>query len=403
MTPVPAALQWGLMITLIGAGLISAVHIGEFSPLPVTLLLDVWIISFLLVALWKSELRAPAAIMLTSCYAVITILSAWGGGGNWQDFLQAYRWMLYLLVFAVAAGMRWTQRWMLVVLTWWLLGLATAKAAATVAILGGDERPGLFLENNFELALFSGLTAVVYEKAGRRRFLLVLLLGALTVLSGSRSGAIVYLLLVVYVISRADLRDAFLRFISAAGPVVAVLLSLAVFRERAAESEVIDRVRFLDLFHYETQGWGIDAWFFGTAPMTPLSAQTCAELDFYSELFSAAQDGTCYSVILHSFALRVLYDAGIIGALLVLLVPIAVMLRAGTPMILTLTLASIAVANSLSVSGLNNPYVALPILLAILLGTRTGSPPLKALSRPALSKPPLAQPVLPTPNRGGTR
>src|SRR5699024_10128365 len=147
----------------------------------------------------------------------------------------------------------------------------------------------------------------------------------------------------------------------------------------------------------------LSAWIFGTAPMTPLSTQTCAALDFYSELFSAAQDGSCYSVILHSFALRVLYDAGLIGALLVLLVPIAVMLRAGVPMILTLTLSAIAVANSLSVSGLNNPYVALPILLAILLGTRTGDPALTDPSSSALSKPALTQPALPAPHRGGTR
>ncbi len=46
---------------------------------------------------------------------------------------------------------------------------------------------------------------------------------------------------------------------------------------------------------------------------TPLLPASCADLSYYQTLFSYAGDGRCYSVILHSFIMRVIYDHGIIG------------------------------------------------------------------------------------------
>lgn len=364
---------------LAAMALVSAAHVGEFSPLPVTVLLDGWIIAFLLTTLWRSALHAPMIVGLVGLYATVTILTAWIAQAPAADFLQAYRWMLYLLVFAMAVGMQWTHKRLLVWLSWWLVSLATAKAVLTLLLFGPDQRPGLFLENNFELALFSGLTAIIYRDAGRHRFLLVALLGALTILAGSRSGAVAYLFLVIYAIIIADLRDPFLRFISVTVPAAVVVLSFAIFQARSAESEVIDRVRFFDLFLRETQDWTLGTWVTGTPPMTPLSTATCTDLAFYEQLFSAG--GACYSVILHAFAMRIIFDAGLLGMLLVLLLPVLLLRRAGTSWTLTLTLSAIAVSNGLSVSGLNNPYVALPVLLAILLGGSTGSQPALAMQR----------------------
>lgn len=364
--PVPLWLQRGLCLMLVVCGAISVVYVGEFSPLPVTSLLDAWIIVFLVHAVVRAHRWASLTLVLLTCYTTVLVLGVWLNGAPWVDFFQAYRWILYMVVFAAAVGLRWTDRALVRTMTWWLVVLAAVKSVLTILLHGPEQRPGLFLENNFELALFIGLAAVVYDDAGRSRLGLVGLLGLLTVLSGSRSGAVVYVLLVAYAMMRADLRDAFIRYVSAAVPLLMAVIPAVIFLSRAAESQVVDRVRFFGLFRQETEGWGLSQWLTGTPPITPLSSAVCAELEFYQALFSSQQDGTCYAVIFHAFTMRVLFDAGVLGLSVAFLVPLVMLLRSGTTWSLTLTLLGVALANSFSVSGLNSPYVALPILLAIL-------------------------------------
>jgi hypothetical protein len=64
--------------------------------------------------------------------------------------------------------------------------------------------------------------------------------------------------------------------------------------------------------------------------------------------------------------MRLYYDGGVLALLLALIVPVVVMRMSRVSWTLIIVLMSIATINSLSVSGLNNPYVALPILLAVL-------------------------------------
>tara|TARA_B100000678_G_C18106791_1_gene461144 strand:- start:533 stop:829 length:297 start_codon:yes stop_codon:yes gene_type:complete len=65
--------------------------------------------------------------------------------------------------------------------------------------------------------------------------------------------------------------------------------------------------------------------------------------------------------------MRVVFDAGIFGLLLALFVAWYAMKSARVPLSVNLALLAVAFSNGFSVSGLNNPYVALPIVLAILL------------------------------------
>ena len=370
---VPECLQQTLFGVLVLSATVSVVFVGEFSPLPITMLLDVWIIAVLLTSILWGRVRATVTFGALMLYlaAVLALVSA--TGAPVPDALQAYRWVLYLVAASAVAGSRWTRHDLLVSLAWWLAGLATIKALLTRMFLGPEERPGLFVENNFELALFCGLAAVVHDRQGRSRLGLLGMLGLLTVLSGSRSGAVAYLLLVAYAILRADIRDPFFRYLSAALPAGVAFIPAAIFQARAAESAVIDRVRFLDLFRQETADWDQLQWLFGTMPITPLSPQTCDELIFYEPLFSSEADGTCYSVILHAFAMRVIHDAGLVGPVLAFFLPALLMLRYGVPRGLTVVLVAIAAGNSLSVSGMNSPYVILPILLALLTARATSS------------------------------
>ena len=93
-----------------------------------------------------------------------------------------------------------------------------------------------------------------------------------------------------------------------------------VFSERLAGGglEEIDRYRFMMVFLNEIRSWGVFNYLFGSVPLTPLSPQSCASLSFYEGMFSSAGTGECYSVILHAYLLRVIFDQGIIALLLML-------------------------------------------------------------------------------------
>lgn len=363
---IPVPLQKMLYLLLVGGAMVSVVFVGQFSPLPMTALLDAWV---LLLAGWivmRGRILSWFSLLLVLGYLGTRIVGSFAVEPPLEDLLQAHRWLVYLAVFALARGHRWTRPELLTRLAWWLIGLATLKSLLTAAILGPDARPGLFLENNFELALFSGTVAVIHRRDPRNGARLIVLLGALTLLSGSRSGAMAYLVLVAYALWTMGTRDVFLRYVSLLAPVVAIAVPWAIFRDRAGEAEVIDRVRFFNVFLADTQRWEWFNWVFGTPPITPLSSRSCEALSYYDVLYSSAGDGTCYSVILHSFVLRLIYDGGFFALLLAIVLPLVVMRLAGVSWGLTLSLVAIAVINSISVSGFNNPYVALPILLAVL-------------------------------------
>ena len=372
---VPRALRFVLYFFLTGAALVSVPFVGSFGPVPTTDLLDLWVILFVVSTVLKRRIRTTATIFALMAYLLSRAIPALLTESPLIDFLQAYRWVFYLIAFALAIGQRWGPSRPLIGLTWALVGLATLKAALTALFLGPGSRPGLFLENNFELALFAGLVAVVYDRIGRSRIWLVVLLGVLTMLAGSRSGAVAFVLIALYAIVRANRLNALARYVLALAAPALILIPLVVFTSRFAGSLAeIDRIRFAWIFLQESADWTWVNWLFGTTPITPLSSSACSALAYYGELFASTGDGRCYSVILHAFVLRVLFDAGILGLLLSIGVPLILLRRVRVPGTLTAVLLLISFTNGLSVSGLNNPYVALPMLLALLLGAHFSEP-----------------------------
>lgn len=337
---------------------------GGFSS---TTVLDTWIIALIVTFVFRGRIEAPLVFLALAGYFLTRLVPALLEGAPLEDFLQAYRWLLYLVAFTLALGHTWGRLQGLVRFTWILVGMATIKAALTLIVLGPGERPGLLIENNFELALFCGLAIALYSKLGSRRSWLVGLLGVLTLLSGSRSGAIIYFILFLYAVICSRQMNLLGRYLLSLSAAAAVMFPIYVFSERQGTGQ-IDRLRFFDVFVKETQSWDALTWLVGTTPITPLSIGACDRLSFYQSLFSSVGDGSCYSVILHSFLLRVVFDAGIVGLLLSIVLPLLLMMRAGTSTLTAFALVAVAVANGASVSGLNNPYVSLPILVAILLG-----------------------------------
>lgn len=369
-----------LMLCLALFGLVQSYTGHRFlSP---TVALDIWIVTTSVVLLIRGRILTTPLLLFLGVYGLTRVIGISITGSPVADSLQAYRWLFYIVVFALALGKRWDSVPVLIKSTWILILLAVVNASITFITQGPGERPGLLLENNFELALFVGLVIALYEHLGRNRGWLVVLLGVLTILAGSRSGAIVYIILVFVAVLQAHRLNLFLRYMLALAGLVMTLIPVLIFTSRSQGIARIDRLRFLDVFIAETQNWTLLHWIFGTAPITPLSSGGCHALSYYESLFSSTDDGTCYSVILHSFLMRVIFDAGLLGLLISIAVPLLLMIRAGSTPLIAISLIAVSLANGVSVSGLNNPYVALPILIAILTGTYSRAMDDKDLNHP---------------------
>ncbi|QWS32727.1 hypothetical protein [Curtobacterium aetherium] len=368
----PAVLENSLYALLLVSGASSLPLLGRFSPLPVTVLLDVWLVFFLTWMLLAGRTRSIGLIAALSLYLLSRVIPAILFNAPVDDFLQAYRWLLYLIIFATAMGRTWGSTRTLWRVTLSLLIMAIVKSAATLILLGRGQRPGLLLENNFELALFAGLIIVCYPHLGRARWLSVVALGALTVMDESRSGSVAFVIVAVYAVGQAKAANLFLRYLLALALPAFAFVAILIFEARARSSSGIDRLNFLRVFLENTSDWSVIQWLFGTTPITPLDPASCLQLSYYESLFSSRGDGTCYSVILHAFNLRVVYDAGLVGLALAVIVTWIAMRKSGTATSTALALSAIALTNGLSVSGLNSPYVALPIILAITLSRREG-------------------------------
>ncbi|WP_135849756.1 hypothetical protein [Serinibacter arcticus] len=362
----PTLLRRGLYALIAVGALASFSRFSSYSPLPMTALLDAWVILFVVTSFVRGRLVALVPVLLLAAYLLTRLVPVLYTGAPLSDGLQAYKWVLYLVALAFALGHSWGSTRPLVVVTWFLLALTILKYAATRVIEGSGSRPALLVENNFELALLAGLVAVVFPHMVRRRWIAVAVLGVIVALSGSRSGAISFLLLALYSLSQLRQRHRLAPLLIAYVAPIAAALPLWVFLDRAASSSQVDRLNFLDVFRSETETWTVLNWVFGTAPITPLSPGACHGLSYYQTLFSSAGDGTCYSVILHAFVLRVIFDAGLVGLAIAYGAAWYFMRRGGVRTGLALTLLAIAFANGLSVSGMNNPYVALPMLIAIM-------------------------------------
>lgn len=362
----PGWLPTALYTILLVAGTTSVPAIGKFGPLPTTTLLDFWIILFCITCFLRGRTEAWVPLLAILSYGLVTrLVPALYNSSPLEDFAQAYRWLLYLVAFSFAIGREWTHMRGLRYVTMALLWMALAKSALTFALLGPGERPGLLLENNFELALFAGLLAVSYNGLGKLRFWAFASLGALTLLSGSRSGAISFAVFAVWALTQVKVKNLLIHYLLACALPAMVIVPVWVFSARSSATAPIDRLNFLTIFENETSNWSWFNWLFGTTPITTLSSGACHALSSYDSLLASVGDGSCYAVILHAFALRVVFDAGVLGLLLAFGLTWLLLKRGGVRRSLSWCLLLIAASNSLSVSGLNNPYVSLPILLAI--------------------------------------
>ena len=357
-----------LVTPVILAGL-GAVYMWGHNPLSATAVLDGAYFLAALFSVGRIDRRVLGALLLLSTFLVVRLaIVAFGGSAGFEDTLQAHKWIAYLIGLSFFVGKPLDSSAKLVRLVKVLILLVAAKYFIANLVYG--ERYGILVENNFEIAMFCGLMGVVYSRLGPNRLAYLCVLGAAVLVSGSRSGSVVFLFLVIYALATSDVKNAFVRYVAFLTAAAAVIIPLLVFQSRTSSVDSIDRVNFLNVFLTEVQQWGVLTWMFGPGAMKPLSISSCEQLSYYVNLYSSPETGLCYSVILHAFVLRVVFDFGLAGLIIAFGVFWLLLRRGHVKLPLALLLMGIAAANSLSVSGLNNVYVVIPAAAALMLAAR---------------------------------
>ena len=288
------------------------------------------------------------------------------------DFIQGYKAYIYVvpLCFFVGKNLFSGPRLARVVDVLLVIFLAKYSAAS---FIGHVTRPGVFAENNFELFTLLGWFYLAHPYFRSHRTIRLTILVFIVLISRSRVSIIEFLVLYLFLYVRPGFKYAGVRI---AGIGILAYGAFTVFTFRLGQSgglQHLDRLHFLRIFNGETAHWGLLEWLVGSPPLTPLSPPSCQDLSYYTALFSHSYAGECYSVILHAFVLRVIFDQGLLGLLLLIALTTASLHLSAVPNRDRWALYAITAINAASVASLNSIFVTL--VLAVALGLdRSGSP-----------------------------
>jgi hypothetical protein len=233
-------------------------------------------------------------------------------------------------------------------------------------IVFGSDRPRLYSENNFEipslLLFLSAIFAINYNHVIplKPKNKWIILLGTLsTFLSLSKSGVLEALTLALSRAKKINNIKQLTLFISVA--VLISLLTVTVILSRLGGQNVEHNDRYIFLRHFISDFSKGDylQWLLGNGVASKLPHQTCTTLSYFSEaIFETAL--YCNSLIYHSFLLRLVYDYGILSALIFLLIWYK-LLRLTFKASLANIIFLIVMVASLSVSGFANSIIIWPI------------------------------------------
>ncbi len=222
-------------------------------------------------------------------------------------------------------------------------------------------RPFIYTENNFEIMFIATLYLYVSLNYKEKKGIYLLLFGIITFLSFSRSGIGIF----VFVALMSYINKISIKLVIGAlfmSPIL-IFLMYFIFVSRGDGIENLDRLNFLRVFFNETSHWTAMEYFLGSPRITQLDYSSCQELSFYEVLFSKSGNGDCYSVIFHSFILRVIFDHGILGFIFILYVTFKLLTLSNIPKKTTYIFIGIFVLNGLSVSSFNSVFFPLSMIL----------------------------------------
>lgn len=342
---------------------------GIFYPagynfLPANSILESFLLFLVFLNFGTINKKISFFILLSGLYIIITSSLAVYRNINILDYLMAYKSFIYIIILSFFVDkkifdLNFVNKFFTILCLFFMVKYLYMN------ILLIDHRPGLFTENNFELML---LAIIFYLKTILNDKVIlfdIVMLFLLFILSGSRSGIVIFafVLFMIYGI-KFDKKMIFKIFLFG----LLLIIIYFIFLERsggAIDINKIDRFMFLTNFINDVSEWNFFDYLTGTQVLTPMSDQTCQNLSYYSSLFSYKNDGVCYSVILHSYILRAIYDHGILGLSFVFYFYYKALRISGYKFLQTLTFIGIPLLNSISVSAFNSIYFAFAILIVL--------------------------------------
>ncbi len=284
------------------------------------------------------------------------------------ESIRAYKWLFFLsALIVIKKELQLSDAFVRKIYLTLLFSISASYIIQTV-LNGLDSRPTLIIENNYECALLIGLFVVNISNANlslSRKNLTVNAVLVLTILMSQSRSALITLVLVALVIflkSENSKKRIFPGIILVIG---CVSLVIYTFNNRGTSLGNLDRFRFLNLFLGEFEAKSNISKFFGNWVIQPLNPEVCIQLRFYSSLQDNEILGSCYSVVFHSYLIRAVHDFGLLGTILIFF-SYGKFLYSRLEKNAATCLFFIAVTNSLSVSGINNVYVVLPMMIALL-------------------------------------
>jgi hypothetical protein len=298
------------------SSIFGLVRLDGYNYLNVTLILECFLIFSTVIAILGSPFKSQdlsillAGVVSLGYVAFSAIISLIFGGDNILDFLREYKVFIYILFLSMFVNYPMFSFKMTKSIFQFLIFAFIVKYSISVFLLE-VHRPGIFTENNFELCLLLLLFLALSDKFGTNKNIYFVLLSFIVIISGSRSG--MASLLCIYFASYNHKFDIYLLLKVLVG-LALIIYSLNLVMSRISDDVIsTDRIRFLMVFFNEIREWGVLNYLFGTMPITPLQPVNCDQLSYYNSLNSFSGDGSCYSVILHSFILRVVFVHGGVG------------------------------------------------------------------------------------------
>jgi hypothetical protein len=357
-----------LLFIILSLGFTSLISYTEYNVAPTNVVFELFFLISACIAAKRFSLNSSLIFTISIGYFLLCYVYAciWGEHSSF-DFILAYKTFLYLPFICLLSNKILISSHYLNLIFKVLLSLFLLKYLLWLAF-SISSRPGVFVENNFELIFLLCIALTFHFKYRSLNKFEYLALVAIFLLSGSRSGLLALLFaLTVINVSHFDFRTVLKVFLLSIVGIAVVFVIANRMGEGGIES--IDRFVFLQSFIYSISDWEVINYLFGSQPITPLADVICNRLSYYETLFSQSKPGVCYSVILHSYILRLLFDHGLLGLIFVFVSLWLILGASNVDGRFRISIIGIIGINSLSVSGFNSIYIVLGIFIAMCSST----------------------------------
>lgn len=350
-------------IFIIGLAFFSFFSYNYYNLLPANAIFELLVLSAFFFVAKRMQVKAWVVFATCTFYIIYTLSISLINNVHIQDYFLAYKTFVYIAILCFFSGKELFEKTALIKLYHIVLALFILKYVLWL-LIATFERPGVFTENNFELMLLLFFSLSVYSAVGKLSRVELVTLVAIVFLSGSRSGvlALFVMLCILYIKSfdwRTILKIGLLSFVG-----VGVGL-IFISRLSGGGIESIDRFVFLQGFVIAVMDWGLLDYLTGSPPLTALPDVVCERLVFYKTMFSAADPSRCYSVILHSYIIRVLFDHGVLGLIFIFGSIWTLIKISGISNRVNFAACSILFFNGLSVSALNSVYAMIGLIILL--------------------------------------